>query len=125
MQNGHTDEVNGDGNGADDDDTEAPSSSSSSELEDEKARADKLAAELEALRKELAGSQASVELAKLRSELEEERELHETTRVEAERRVKEIQEAKEGVDAQYSALLGRVSTIRTTLGERMKADAVS
>jgi hypothetical protein len=71
------------------------------------------------------GADASLELQKLRSELEEERELHEKTRAEAERRIKEIQEAKEGVDAQYSKLLGRVSTIRTTLGERMKADAVS
>ena len=85
------------------------------------ARADKLEAEVQQLRQELAAATAApkqppagtAELKKLQAELEHER-----------RRVTEVQEQKDSADAAYKTLLGRVSTIRTTLGERMKADAV-
>lgn len=102
-------------------------------LAEEVARADGLHAEVRALRKELVevgkskkgGEADHAELQKLRNELEDERELRARDAADAEERIAELQEQKENLDAQYKNLLGRVSTIRTTLGERMKADAVS
>ncbi|KAA8910408.1 hypothetical protein FN846DRAFT_539826 [Sphaerosporella brunnea] len=109
-------------------DAQAQAVESTKKLSAETARADKLSEELEVLRKELAansksGGTSALELQRLHNELEAEKEAHVRAKTDAEKRIREIQEAKESVDAQYSALLGRVSTIRTTLGERMKADA--
>lgn len=102
-------------------------------LAEEVARAEGLHAEVRALRKELVevgkskkgGEADHAELQRLRNELEDEREQRARDAADAEERIAELQEQKESLDAQYQNLLGRVSTIRTTLGERMKADAVS
>ncbi|KAF8541365.1 putative Golgi matrix protein [Trichophaea hybrida] len=70
------------------------------------------------------GSEApQLEILKLQNELEEVKEQRQKDKVEGENRIAEIQRQKDSVDAQYQSLLGRVTTIRTTLGERMKADA--
>jgi DNA repair exonuclease SbcCD ATPase subunit len=53
-----------------------------------------------------AGSQHEEEMQSLREELEE------------------ANEGKEHFETQYKNLLGRVSSIKTSLGDRMKADAV-
>lgn len=66
-----------------------------------------------------------MEVLRLRAELAELKELHERDRAAADKRLADLQGQKDSVDAQYQSLLGRVTTIRTTLGERMKADAVS
>ncbi|KAI5812572.1 putative Golgi matrix protein [Pyronema omphalodes] len=64
-----------------------------------------------------------MELLKLKAELEELKELREKENKEAEERIEEVRKQKEQADGQYQTLLGRVATIRQTLGERMKADA--
>jgi predicted nuclease with TOPRIM domain len=38
--------------------------------------------------------------------------------------LEEANESKEHFESQYNSLLGRVNTIKTTLGNRLKADAV-
>ena len=43
----------------------------------------------------------------------------------AEKLVAKVQEEKQTLDTQYKTLLGRVATIKSTLGERLKSDAVS
>jgi chromosome segregation ATPase len=104
----------------------------SDRLKEETARAKKLEAEVQSLRVELAnmskpskGIEApQLEVLKLQTELEEVKEQREKDKLEAENRIAEIQRQKDSVDVQYQSLLGRVTTIRTTLGERMKADAV-
>lgn len=99
-----------------------------------KEEAARLESEVRTLREQLAAAasttQASsngahAELLELRSRVQEEREARERERLDSEKRIANIQEQKDDADAQYKSLLGRVSTIRTTLGERMKADAVS
>jgi hypothetical protein len=39
--------------------------------------------------------------------------------------LEEANEAKDHFETQYKNLLGRVNTIKTSLGDRLKADAVS
>lgn len=99
-------------------------------IAEETARAKRLTAEVQSLREELAAAARAAkggdtaqeeELQDLRGRVEEERK----ARQNAEKQAAHVQEQKDNVDAQYRNLLGRVSTIRTTLGERMKADAVS
>jgi DNA repair exonuclease SbcCD ATPase subunit len=95
---------------------------------EERSRAEGLENEVQSLKAALENASGNgaraVELQTLRRNLEEEREEHEKARLEHEKRLAEMQEQKDNVDAQYQSLLGRVSTIRATLGERMKADAV-
>lgn len=69
---------------------------------------DSLRAEVTELRKSLEGIQSKheEEVTSLREEKEE------------------VEAAKEKADSQYQTLLGRVNTIRSQLGERLKADAV-
>lgn len=65
------------------------------------------------------------EAAKLRQLLGEERESREKDRTEADQRLVQVQEAKQQLDTQYKALLGRVAHIKTTLSDKLKSDAVS
>lgn len=101
--------------------------SATKKLEDEmKALKEQLASATTASKSEESSQEASQkELLKLRAELEELKEQREKENKEAEERIEEIRKQKEQADGQYQTLLGRVATIRQTLGERMKADAVS
>ncbi|KAI5792945.1 hypothetical protein FPQ18DRAFT_334477 [Pyronema domesticum] len=99
--------------------------SATKKLEDEvKALKEQLASATTASESEESSQEASQkELLKLRAELEELKEQREKENKEAEERIEEIRKQKEQADGQYQTLLGRVATIRQTLGERMKADA--
>lgn len=83
---------------------------------------DTINARLEAAEKER--ETLRTEVAELRRSLEQVQGKHdeELTSVKEER--DEAQAAKERADSQYQMLLGRVNTIRTQLGDRLKADAV-
>jgi chromosome segregation ATPase len=78
---------------------------------DTSARFDAIAKERDALRQEVT---------ELRKSLEGLQSKHENLREELE----EANEGKEHFETQYKNLLGRVNTIKTSLGDRLKADAV-
>ncbi|KAF2149514.1 hypothetical protein K461DRAFT_296976 [Myriangium duriaei CBS 260.36] len=76
---------------------------------------------LEAAEKERESLRA--EVAELRKSLEQVQGKHEEELSSAKEERDEAQAAKEKADSQYQTLLGRVNTIRSQLGERLKADA--
>ncbi len=82
---------------------------------DTEARLDALANERTALRDEVA---------QLRISLEQIQGKHEEELGSIRTQLEETQGEKEHAEAQYRNLLGRVNTIRSQLGERLKADAV-
>lgn len=79
-------------------------------------RLDALARERSALREEVA---------QLRRSLEEIQEKHEEDLFSVREQLEETQGEKEHAETQYRNLLGKVNTIRSQLGDRLKADAVS
>ncbi|MCJ1325948.1 hypothetical protein MMC10_002611 [Thelotrema lepadinum] len=81
---------------------------------DTEERLNALAREREALRDEVA---------QLRQSLEELRGKHNEETTSLRQELEETQGEKENADTQYRNLLGRVNTIRSQLGERLKADA--
>ena len=83
---------------------------------DTEARLDALAKERDALRQEVA---------QVRKSLEEIQEKHEEELGDIREQLAGTQGEKEQAETQYRSLLGKVSTIRSQLGERLKADAVS
>lgn len=78
-------------------------------------RLDALAREKQALREEVAELRKSIE--KIHGE-------HEDELGELKRHLEETQGEKEHAETQYRTLLGKVNTIKSQLGERLKADAV-
>lgn len=89
-------------------------SSKSSDVDTE-ARLDALARERSALRDEVA---------QLRRSLEEIQEKHEEDLLSVREQLEEAQGEKEQTETQYRKLLGKVNTIKSQLGDRLKADAV-
>jgi len=65
-----------------------------------------------------------VEVAQLRQSLEELQVNHQTSLDTVRQELQETQTEKEYAEEQYQTLLGRVNTIKSQLGERLKADAV-
>jgi chromosome segregation ATPase len=65
-----------------------------------------------------------VEVAQLRQSLEELQVNHQTSLGTVRQELQETQTEKEHAEEQYQTLLGRVNTIKSQLGERLKADAV-
>ena len=64
------------------------------------------------------------EVAEVRKSLEEMRERHEVEMSNIREQLSQTEEGKEHAETQYQNLLGKVNTIRSQLGERLKADAV-
>lgn len=83
---------------------------------DTSARLDAIAKERDALRQEVT---------ELRKSLEGIKEKHEAEIGSLQSELDESNETKEHFETQYKNLLGRVNTIKTSLGDRLKADAVS
>lgn len=98
--------------------SEGPSQSDtrSTSRDDIEARLDAMAQEREALRDEVAG---------LRRSLEEIQEKHNEELGDVRDQLEERVSEKEHAESQYRSLLGKVNTIRSQLGDRLKADAVS
>lgn len=116
------------------------------ELLKEKARSQELEKTVRGLRYELAQKSASAthdttiqtklqsleeqisaqreEAAELRESLENERKARENDRAVADQKLTKTQEEKQQLDTQYKTLLSRVAHIRTTLGDKLKSDAV-
>lgn len=86
----------------------------SSEI-DTDTRLDTLARERNALREEVA---------QLRRSLEEIQEKHEEDMMSHREQLESTRGEKEHAETQYRNLLGKVNTIRSQLGDRLKADAV-
>lgn len=80
-----------------------------------KARLDALAHERTALQ---------LEVAQLRRSLEEVQERHDEELTGLREQLTATQDEKEHAETQYHTLLGKVNTIKSQLGERLKADAV-
>lgn len=80
------------------------------------------AARLEAMAKERDDLRA--EVIELRKSLETIQGKHQEDLSGLREEVEEAQSAKENAEGQYRTLLGKVNTIRSQLGERLKADAV-
>ena len=78
-------------------------------------RLDTLAREKESLREEVA---------ELRKSIDEIQGRHKEELSDVRGQLEETQNGKEQAESQYRTLLGKVSTIRSQLGERLKADAV-
>jgi chromosome segregation ATPase len=78
---------------------------------------------LEALAREREALKA--EVTELRKSLESIQEKHEQDITELQEQVEEAQVGKEEADTKYQDLLGRLNTIKSQLGERLKSDAVS
>ncbi|GAB7344932.1 hypothetical protein MBLNU457_3366t1 [Dothideomycetes sp. NU457] len=78
-------------------------------------------ARLDAMAKERDSLQA--EVAELRKSLQDIQSKHEEELSNVREEVDEIQAGKERAEEQYRTLLGKVNTIRSQLGERLKADA--
>jgi len=64
------------------------------------------------------------EVTQLRKSLESIQEKHEQEIAELQEQLEESQMAKDKADNSYNDLLGRVNTIKSQLGERLKSDAV-
>ena len=82
---------------------------------EEDAGFDAMSKEREALREEVA---------QMRKTLEEIQERHEEEMSGIREQLSQTEEGKEQAEIQYQNLLGKVNTIRSQLGERLKADAV-
>lgn len=82
---------------------------------DTEARLDALARERNALREEVA---------QLRRSLEEIQEKHEEDLISFREQLEETRGEKEHAETQFRNLLGKVNTIKSQLGDRLKADAV-
>jgi len=67
----------------------------------------------------------SAQLTTLRQSLEGNGQQQEEALAEVRAQLQESQTAREHAESQYKTLLGKVNTIRSQLGERLKADAVS
>ena len=89
--------------------------SQTTSLNDTEARFDVLARERAALRDEVS---------QLRKSLEEIRGKHEEELGSIREQLEDTQSGKEHAETQYRNLLGKVNTIKSQLGERLKADAV-
>ncbi|KAI9688536.1 MAG: hypothetical protein M1822_001485 [Bathelium mastoideum] len=76
---------------------------------------------LDALAKERDALRA--EVTELHKSLEQIQEKHAEEASNLQAQLKEIQQGKEHAETQYKTLLGKVNTIRSQLGERLKADA--
>lgn len=83
--------------------------------EDASARFDALVKDRDALR---------IEVIQLRKSLEELQAQHKADLNQVQEQLQETQGEKEQAEEQYHNLLGKVNTIRSQLGERLKADAV-
>lgn len=88
---------------------------------DEKADSE-TAARLEAMAKER--DQLREEVAELRQSLENIQGKHQEELSGLREEIEDAQSAKENAESQYRTLLAKVNTIRSQLGERLKADAV-
>lgn len=64
------------------------------------------------------------EVAQMRKSIEELQQRHETEMSGIREQLSRTEEGKEQAESQYQSLLGKVNTIRSQLGERLKADAV-
>lgn len=113
------------------------------ELLKEKARSQELEKSMQGLSLELSQGSASTvaqtklqeleqhlfaqskEIDELRKSLEGEKDDRGNERTEADHRLAKVQEEKQQLDTQYKTLLGRVAHIKTTLGDKLKSDAVS
>lgn len=82
---------------------------------DTEARLDALARERDALREEVA---------QLRRSLEEIQEKHEEDLISFREQLEETRGEKEHAETQFRNLVGKVNTIKSQLGDRLKADAV-
>lgn len=94
----------------------ASSTSTSTDTEDPTARFDAMVRDRDALREEVS---------RLRQSIEELQAKHTTEIEEVQGQLQETQNEKENAEENYQNLLGKVNTIRSQLGERLKADAVS
>ena len=65
------------------------------------------------------------EVSQLQNELTSTGDVHEQEVVDLRNELQHTKEQKENAESQYQNLLGKVNTIRSQLGERLKADAVS
>ena len=65
-----------------------------------------------------------VEVAELRRSLEEIQSKHDEEMNTVQKKLRSAQDEKEHAESQFQNLLGKVNTIRSQLGERLKADAV-
>jgi predicted nuclease with TOPRIM domain len=83
--------------------------------DDPTARLDELIRDREALR---------AEVTQLRQSLEDLQSKHQTEIEDVQTQLQDTQGEKEHAEEQYQNLLGKVNTIRSQLGERLKADAV-
>ena len=92
-----------------------PNGSESATADNTRARLDALAREREALRDEVA---------QMRRSLEEIQGKHEEELGSVREQLEDTQGEKEHAEVQYRNLLGKVNTIKSQLGERLKADAV-
>lgn len=92
-----------------------PQKSAGSAPIDTSARLEAMAEERESLR---------AEVAELRMSLETIKSQHQEELSGLREEIDETQSAKENAETQYHTLLGKVNTIRSQLGERLKADAV-
>jgi len=88
----------------------------SSDMAAATARFDALVRDRDALR---------LEVTRLRESLEEVTGRHEREMGDIQTQLQEEQSEREAAEENYQNLLGKVNTIRSQLGERMKADAVS
>lgn len=93
----------------------APTSNGPQSEIETKTRLDTLASERAALR---------AEVAQLRKSLEEVQERHEEELTSMREQIAASQDEKVHAETQYHNLLGKVNTIKSQLGERLKADAV-
>ncbi|KAL7273979.1 hypothetical protein RUND412_003140 [Rhizina undulata] len=91
------------------------------ELQNERIKRQELEKEISTLKAEWSAHEK--ERSELRNSLEEEKEYRKKESEEADKRVAQITAEKKTLEMQYKNLLGRVSTIKSTLGERLKADA--
>lgn len=65
------------------------------------------------------------EVTRLRQSLEEVQSKHEREMDDLQNQLNDTQAERETAEENYQNLLGKVNTIRSQLGERLKADAVS
>jgi septal ring factor EnvC (AmiA/AmiB activator) len=94
---------------------------------DTSARLDTIAKERDALRQEVAELRKSLEdiqSTQVAGASEESQSKHEEEIRSLREELDEANEGKEHFETQYKNLLGRVNTIKTSLGDRLKADAV-
>jgi chromosome segregation ATPase len=90
-------------------------------------RLDVVAKERDALRQEVTELRKSLESVQRShdSKSSEDTSNHEEEMQSLREELEEANEGKEHFETQYKNLLGRVNTIKTSLGDRLKADAVS